>query len=151
MVSPFVLKSLELGPSALFNIIDDVRPEKYRERLGDDRFDLVEMVAHVADLEDVFLDRLRLAKEHPGSEVPGIDPTVRAVEKNYAERDLYHELEVFRNRRNDTLDFLKNLEPGEDKGTVILPMFGEIDIAFIAAGILAHDLYHVEQASRYLK
>lgn len=151
MLSPFVLHGLEVAPQALFNIIDDIRPEKYREKLAEDRFDLVEMVAHMADLEDVFLERLRLAYEHPGSASQGIDPAARAIEKNYAERDLYHELEVYKNRRNDTMDFLKNLQPGEEKRTIIHSMLGETDIAFLASNILAHDMYHVEQAARYLR
>jgi uncharacterized damage-inducible protein DinB len=151
MLSPLVLKGLEVAPSAFFHVIDDVRPEKYHERVAADRFDLVEMVAHLADFEDIVLERMRLAHEHPGSECMAIDPDARAAEKRYASRDLHHELEVFRNRRNDTLDFLKGLQPDEEARCVVHPAAGELTIADIAQNLLGHDVYHLEQASKYLR
>ena len=151
MPSRFVLKALELSPSAFFHVIDDVRPEKYRDRIAPDRFDLVETIAHLADLEDLVLERMRLACEHPGSTCVEIDPDARAMEKRYAERDLHHELDVFRNRRNDTLDFLANLPAGEETKSIVHPAYGEISIEYIAHSMLAHDMYHLEQASQYLR
>ncbi|MGV3615913.1 MAG: DinB family protein [Fimbriimonas sp.] len=151
MLSPFVLKGLEVAPSTFFHVIDDIRPEKYRERLEEDRFDLVEMVAHLADFEDLFLDRMRLAHEHPDSECVSLDPDARATEKHYATRDLHHELEVFRNRRNDTMDFLRTLQPGEETRCVKHPVMGDLSIEAIANSLLGHDMYHLEQASRYLR
>lgn len=151
MLSPFLIRALELAPSAFFHVIDDVRPEKYQERLGADRFNLSEMVAHIADLEDVYLERMRLALEKPGSAIEGLDPDARAEAKSYATRDLHHELEVYRNRRNDTLDFLKNLNPGDEKLTVKHPHFGELTITDLAINVVTHDTFHLEQASRYLR
>lgn len=151
MLSPFVIKALEVAPSAFFHVIDDVRTERYRDRIEADRFDLVEMVAHLADLEDLFLERMRLAHEHPGSDCPVIDADHRCTEKHYATRDLHHELEVYRNRRNDTLDFLRNLQPGEETRSVKHPAYGEMTIATIVGNTVAHDLYHLEQASQYLR
>lgn len=151
MLSPFVIKALEVAPSAFFHVIDDVRPERYRDRVEAERFDLVEVVAHLADLEDVFLDRMRLAHEHPGSPCVGFDPGERCIEKHYGTRDLHHELEVYRNRRNDTLDFIRNLQPGEETRSIQHPMFGELTIATMVGNIVAHDLYHLEQASQYLR
>jgi uncharacterized damage-inducible protein DinB len=151
MLSPILLKALECAPSAFFHIIDDVRSERYHDRVEADRFDLVEMVAHIADIEDTFLDRMRLAHEQPGAAVQGFDPTERASEKHYASRDLHHELEVYRNRRNDTLDFLRNLQPGEEDRTILHSEWGELTIAQIAQSLAFHDLYHLEQASRYLR
>lgn len=151
MVSPIVLAGLECAPSAFFHVIDDVRPERYTDRVDADRFNLVEMVSHIADLEDVFQDRLRTALEHPGSSVESFDPAARAEEKHYGTRDVHHELEVFRNRRNDTVDLLKNLQPGDAAKTFVHPKYGEMSIRELASAIAAHDLYHLEQASRYLR
>ena len=151
MLSPMLMTALERAPSAFFHVIDDVRPEKYHDRLEADRFDLVEMVSHMADIEDVFLDRMRLAHEHPGSDVAPYDPDARSKEKHYETRDLHHELEVYKNRRNDTLDFLKNLGEGEATRSIKHPVMGEITIAAIAQMLVCHDVYHLEQASRYLR
>lgn len=151
MLSPFVLKALAVAPSAFFHVIDDVRAERYRDRIDPDRFDLVEMVAHLADFEDLILERMRLAHEHPGSDCPTFDPDARCEAKHYATRDLHHELEVYRNRRIDTLDFLGNLQPGDEAKCVNHPHFGELTIATIVGNLVAHDLYHIEQASQYLR
>jgi hypothetical protein len=151
MLSPFVIEALEVAPNAFFHVIDDVRAKRYRDRIEPERFDLVEMVAHLADLEDLFLERMRLAYEYPGSECSNIDPDARCTEKHYTTRDLHHELEVYRNRRNDTLDFLRNLQPGEEARAVQHPTLGELTIATIAGNTVAHDLYHLEQAAQYLR
>lgn len=151
MLSPILLMGLECSPSAFFHVIDDIRPERYADRVEADRFNLVELVAHLADLEDVFQDRLRLAIEAPGTTAVGFDPMERAQEKHYGTRDLHHELDVYRNRRNDTIDILKNLKPGDESKTIHHPKFGEMTVIDIANGIVAHDMYHLEQASRYLR
>lgn len=143
--------AIELTPRALFRIIDCVQPARYAERLTEDRFTLLEMVAHLSDMEDVFLERMRLAMRKPGSTVEPVDETKRAVEKRYAERDIHHELDVFDNRRRDTMDFLRGLSPEEWKLHVVHPEFGDMTIEDLTHFVLGHDLYHLEQAAQYLR
>ncbi|MEI8282831.1 MAG: DinB family protein, partial [Armatimonadota bacterium] len=79
------LSSLQSTPKTLVNIVDQVKPDKYHEMTDPDRFNLAEMVAHLADFDDIFLDRLRLAHEAPGAKVESFDPDARAKEKHYQE------------------------------------------------------------------
>lgn len=143
-------KVLSLTPGALKRILSEVRPERYGDRLAPERFTLSEVIAHIADLEDAFLDRMRLAHEYPGSDAPALDPDARAEEHHYANKELYHELQVFENRRRDTLDFMANLTPEEWQRTINHPGLGVISIEQIAGMLVAHDLYHVEQACQYM-
>jgi uncharacterized damage-inducible protein DinB len=143
--------AIELTPSALRHIVDGVADEKYTDRLSDERFTLVEVVAHVADFEVIFLDRMTLAHESPGSTVVAFDEGQRAIEKRYAERDIQHELDVFENRRRDTVEFLKTLSEEDLNKTIIHPEWGELSIKDQINFLQGHDLYHLEQAGRYLR
>jgi uncharacterized damage-inducible protein DinB len=143
--------ALEHTPVTLRRILDDVRPERQTERVAEDRFTLLEMVAHLADWEDLFLDRMRLANEKPGSPVEVYDEGARATEKRYAERDLQHELDVFENRRRDTLDFLRGLSAEDWQKTFVHPERGTMTIQDQVTMLLGHDLYHLEQATQYMR
>ncbi len=145
------LKTLEQTPKTLFNIVDQVKPDRYNDMVDPDRFNLTEMVAHLADFEDIFLDRLRLAFEAPGSEITPIDPDARATEKHYATRDVHHELTVFDNRRRDLVEFMNTLQPEDWKKSFKHPEHGEVTIEEYANLILAHDLSHLAHAAAYMR
>jgi uncharacterized damage-inducible protein DinB len=145
------LSSLERTPKTLVNIVDQVKPEKFTEQTDPDRFNLAEMVAHLADFDDIFLDRLRLAHEAPGTTVESYDPDVRAKEKHYQEKDIHHELDVFENRRRDLVDFLSQLTPADWKKQFHHPDLGDTTIDEYANIIMAHDLSHLAHATSYMK
>ncbi|AIE87944.1 DinB family protein [Fimbriimonas ginsengisoli] len=147
---PYTL-AIELTPTTLRRLIDCVHADRYAEALEPDRFTLTEMVAHLADWEDLFLDRMRLAHEAPGSTVVVYDEGERAVEKHYSTRDLQHELDVFENRRRDTMDFLNGLSEEEWSKSFLHPQRGPLTIRDQVTMLLGHDLYHLEQASQYLR
>lgn len=138
-------------PSTLIRIIDDVRPEQYDTTLEEGRFTLKEVIAHLADLEQTWLDRITIAIEYPGSEVENFDEEGRAIEHHYADKDIHHELEVFENRRRDTVDYLLRLADDDWNNTIKHPIHGEISILEIVQFITGHDLYHIHQVSQYLR
>lgn len=148
-MNPYMLQ-MRHTPAILERTLDQIPSDRFQEPLQDGRFNLVEMVAHIADCEDIFLDRMRLAVEKPGANITPFDPETRALEKRYAERDIRHELQVFANRRRDTVDFLESISPEQAKLSVKHPQFGEMSVNEIATFLLGHDIYHLEQASEYL-
>ena len=85
------------------NRLDD-RPEA-------DRFTPREVVAHLADWEQVVLDRVRVANIQPGRAVPDEDPGERAIAHHYGDKDVFHEAEVFESRRQTTMEYLQGLDP----------------------------------------
>lgn len=145
------LSSLESTPKTLVNIVDQVKPDKYLDHTDPERFNLAEMVAHLADFDDIFLDRLRLAHEAPGATVESYDPDARAKEKHYDQKDIHHELDVFENRRRDLVDFLNTLTPADWNKQFHHPDLGETTIDEYANIILAHDLSHLAHATSYMK
>lgn len=132
-------------------MIDAVRPDQYDTKLEDDRFSLKEVIAHLADLEQTWLDRITIAVEYPGKPVENFDEEARAVEHNYAGKDIHHELEVFENRRRDTVDYLLRLADDDWNKTITHPKLGDLSVLQIVQIITGHDLYHISQVSQYLK
>lgn len=148
---PGLLHYMSLTPDALTRIVDCVKPEKYDERLDPDRFTLREAIAHLADFEVTILDRFAIAHERPGSTAENFDEEARAKEKAYATRDVHHELEVFGNRRRETIMFLETLSPEDMKKTYVHPQRGEMSIKEFIGTVLGHDLYHLDHATLYMR
>ncbi len=132
-------------------MVDSIRPELYDTSLEGGRFTLKEVVAHLADLEQTWLDRITTAIEFPGKAVEPFNEEARAVEHKYSEKDIHHELEVFDNRRRDTVDYLLRLADDDWANTITHPDKGEMTVLEIVQYITGHDLYHVHQVSQYLK
>jgi uncharacterized damage-inducible protein DinB len=132
-------------------MVDSIRPELYDTSLEGDRFTLKEVIAHLADLEQTWLDRITTAIEYPGKVIEGFDEAGRAIEHKYSEKDIHHELEVFDNRRRDTVDYLLRLAEDDWSNTITHPEKGEMSVLEIVQYITGHDLYHVHQVSQYLK
>ncbi len=145
------LLALRHTPTILERILDDVPADRYGERVAEDRFTLLEMVCHQADFEDIYLERMRAALKSDGIEVPDVDEGARALEKKYDGRDLRKELEVFANRRRDTVDFLESLSDEDLGKSFTKEGMGRVTIREYLAILSGHDLYHLEQASWYLR
>lgn len=148
-MTPYVLQ-MRNTPAILERLLDQIAPERYSEPLEDGRFNLIEMVAHLADGENIFCDRIRLAIEHPGTTITPFDPDERAALKEYGSRDIRHELTVFANRRRDTVDLLETIHGEQMDNTVKHPEFGPMTVKDMCAFLLGHDIYHLAQASEYL-
>lgn len=145
------LLALRHTPAILERILDDVSPARYGDRVSEDRFSLLEMVCHMADFEDIYLERMRAALKQDGVEVADVDEGLRAIEKRYDCRDLHKELEVFGNRRRDTISFLEELTDDQLSKRFTKEGIGMVTIAEYLAILSGHDIYHLEQATWYLK
>ncbi len=145
------LLALRHTPTIMERILDDVPADRHVERVAEDRFTLLEMVCHLADFEDVYLERMRAALKQDGVEVADVDEGQRAIDKKYDGRDLHQELVVFGNRRRDTVDFLEGLSDENLSRAFTKEGLGRVTIREYLAILSGHDLYHLEQATWYLK
>jgi uncharacterized damage-inducible protein DinB len=138
-------------PVTLTRIIDCVRPERYDEALEEGRFTLREVIAHMADWEETVLDRITKAVEYPGSTIEPFDEEARAVQHHYKDKDVHHELEVFENRRRDTVSYLLGLAEDDWNKTMVHPELGTRTVLEHVQMVVGHDMYHVHQLSQYMK
>lgn len=148
---PLLPYSLSLAhtPAILSRTIAHIPPERRSGTREEDRFDLLEMVAHLADSEAIFSARMRAAVEEDVPEFARLDMGQRAIDERYAERSLYEELALFAARRAETVAFVEGLTDAElDREFV--QAFGRMSVREFVGVLTGHDLYHLEQASSYL-
>jgi hypothetical protein len=145
-----LISALNSSPKIVERLLRVFPKTRLDDRSETDRFTPREVIAHLADWEQVILDRVRVAKIRPGNPGPVEDPTQRAMTHHYGDKDVFHEAEVFESRRQTTLEYLRDLNEVDWKKTFIHQSMGEVTIEAYMINILEHDMYHLEQLSCYL-
>ena len=106
--------------------------------------------AHLADYEQTVLDRIRVANLKPGAAVPAYDPDSRCNEHHFADKEVFHEAEVYESRREMTLDYLRDMSDEDLKKTFVNSVGDTVTVESYVVLVLGHDLEHIEQMSSYL-
>ena len=145
-----LLSALSSSPRIVERLLRVFPKSRLDDRSEPDRFTPREVIAHLADWEQVILDRVRVANMRPGSPGPVEDPSDRCLDHHYCDKEVFHEAEVFESRRGMTIDYLRNLNEVDWKKTFIHQSKGEITIEAYMVNILEHDMYHLDQLSCYL-
>ena len=84
----YLLRGLETTPDLLDRLLGDVSdPAAYDRRPDPERFTLREVLAHLADWEEVFRRRLRQTLDEDNPKLLGLDEGKLAVERDYAHAD----------------------------------------------------------------
>jgi hypothetical protein len=149
-MNAYLLPSLEFGPLVVRRLLDRLPAGRLDEALHPDRFTAREVVAHLADWEPIMRDRIRIALDQPGAEIPAYDEGQMALDHRYAEQDPAAQAEVFIRERAETAAFLRGLA-AEDWGKhAFHPERGRQSVEDLANLLLGHDLYHIEQLTEYL-
>lgn len=145
-----LLKALCSSPKVIERLLRVFPKSRLDDRPEIDRFTPREAIAHLADWEQVILDRIRVANIRPGSPGPVEDPSERALCHHYGDKDVFHEAEVFESRRRTTVEYLEMLNAVDWQKTFVHQSLGEITIEAYMVNILEHDMYHLEQLSCFL-
>ena len=149
-MNPYLLTAIPLGPSIFQRLVNRFDPSDLDKEFEPDRFTVREVIAHLADWEPLFRERMELALASPGSPIVTYDEGERAIELNYAAKDVQAELALYTAERAVTVAFLKSLAKPDFRLEYIHPAFGPKVIEDQANMLLGHDLYHVEQLTAYL-
>lgn len=147
-----LIDRLESFAATLPAAVGGVRPADARWRPDDTSWAIVEIVAHLADEEELdFPVRLRLLLEDPGQDWPPIDPEGWARERRYIERDLAAEAERFVRHRRDRVAWARSLPPGTDwSATKTHPAFGSMRAGDLLGAWCDHDALHLRQIAKRL-
>jgi hypothetical protein len=146
----YLFPGLELAPLTYERLIGAIPELRWDEKIDPDRFTLREAIAHVADWEPILLERLRTAVESPGSAIEAYDEGQRALDMNYNQTAPLEQVGLFRQKRAETVRFLRGLSTEKWSNTFIHPERGEISVADLANMLLGHDHYHLEHLSQLL-
>jgi len=120
----------------------DARPDP-------ERFTLREVLAHMADWELIWRERITRICTEEEPFLPSIDEGQIAVERNYATKDPGQSLRDFQTRRLELVHQIRNLPAG----AWILPAHreyvGDLDLFQLIVMIAGHDGYHLGQICEY--
>lgn len=147
---PYLMPSLELTPNVLDRLVALVPADRYDELTDPSRFTLREAIAHMADWEPIFLERIQAGVNQPGAEVQGMDESKRAVDQKYEDWDLQESLQKFRRARTATIAYLYGLTPEQWQTQVTHNEKGLMTAYDQANMLLGHDIYHIEHASQFV-
>lgn len=116
----------------------DARPDP-------DRFTLREMIAHVADWDLIFSERLNRLVNEETPFLPSVDEGILCAERNYANQDPHVNLTRLVESRAKLVAQFEALPSEAWNRTAHREFVGDINVGQLAAMILGHDAYHLRQ------
>lgn len=135
-----------LGQTSPEDVLWDLRPDP-------DRFTLREVLAHLADYEEVWRERVRQTREEAGAELFPADKDRLAVEHDYAHSDVVSTRAAFRQRRAALVEYLRDLVPEDWQKVSYLgsPNSSPLTLEEQAAFVVIHDAYHTQQVAVWVR
>ena len=151
-IKSYLLRDLEVTPDLLDRLLGEVTdPAVYDRRPDPERFTLREVLAHLADWEAVFLQRLRQTLDQDNPALVGLDEGRLAVDHDYAHADPAECRVRFRRGRRELLAALRGVTPGQWERVGIHSEIGLVSVETQAVMIASHDGYHLQQILEWLR
>lgn len=140
-----VLAAIGGTPDDLARLIKDRDDDDLLQPARDGGWGVVEVLAHLRDWEEVFLERVQRTATEDRPFLPSQDDELWPIERDYRGQDPARTLEQFRKLRGQLVAFLRTL-PAEawdrvaDHGVV-----GEVTLLWMADHVCDHDREHLDQ------
>lgn len=141
-----ILDTLRATPFELARLIEDKSDEQLAQPASDGEWGVVEILPHLRDWEEVYLDWIRelLEADTPALEV--VDDSLWAIEHDYANEPTRDALAAFRETRDDVVQLLEEIAAEAWSRRAIHPQVGELTLHQLADRMCDHDARHIEQA-----
>jgi Mycothiol maleylpyruvate isomerase N-terminal domain. len=149
----YLLSALEGAPSVIDRLLADLGPGDplWDRRPDPDRFTLREVVAHLADWDPIFTERLARTRDEDHPFLPDVDEGQVALDRNYAESDPRESQSRFRAGRAALVSLLRALPPDAWARAAEKENVGTLTIETQVTLICAHDGHHARQVVEWLK
>ena len=145
----YLMGALEGAPDIFEYILAGVSLEEIDRRPDPERFTIREIMAHLAEWEPIFLERMRRIRNENEPVLPNIDEGQLAIDHDYAHKDLAEQIRLFRAGRAQNVAFLNSLQPSDWQRTGKRPEIGVVTIEAIATLMPLHDAYHIRQICQW--
>jgi uncharacterized damage-inducible protein DinB len=146
----YLLHGLAATPVVIDRLMREAKPEDYDRRPDPERFTLREVMAHLADWEPIWLERLRKIQAEENPPLQGYDEGQWAIDHDYDHANVTERQDRFRAGRERLVKFLEELPPEQWERTGQHSQWGALSITALATLILGHDGYHLRQISEWL-
>ena len=145
----YLFTALEAAPALFDRLLSGLTDEETDRRPDPDRFTIREIMAHLADWEPVFLERLTRMRGEDHPTLPGYDEGQWAIDHGYAQTDWGAQARLFADRRRALVAFLRDCAPADWSRTADRPEIGTLTIESQALLIPLHDTYHLRQIAEW--
>ncbi len=148
-VYQYALIALEGTPAVFARLLDDLSEAEADAHLDPARFSLREAVAHLADWEGVFRQRMLLTQSEDNPLLQGYDEGQWAIDHAYAQSDWRAQLARFASERAQTTALIRSFTPEHLTRTGRHTEAGPISLQEQVLLITVHDGYHARQFAEY--
>lgn len=109
-----------------------------------------EIICHVRDTEEFFLNRFQMILSFPEPQFSLADAERWVAERQYLRNDAGEAISAFGKRRQETLQFINQIKPEEWERTCIHKVRGRMTLRDYFHLLASHDKVHLEQVKRAL-
>ncbi len=141
----YLMQGLAATPIIFESLLTGISEAELDNRPDPERFTLREVVAHMADWEGIWLERMVAMRDLDNPALPSYDEGQWAIDHDYAHADMTQELAKFRSAREKTVAFLETLSGEQWERPGVHSEMRSITIGALAALVLGHDGYHQRQ------
>jgi uncharacterized damage-inducible protein DinB len=146
-----VLGALAAAPRRLAASIRRARGPKLRRRPAPGEWSVVEVLAHLLDVELVLGFRVRKTAAEPRSVLTAWDQERWTAGLRHRRADARHTLAAFTALRADTVALMRRLTPAQRRASGRHAEYGRIRVDQMVAHVAEHDLNHLQQIQTTLK
>ena len=147
----YLVRSITGTPDVLDELLHEIDAAHpvWDRRIEEDRFTLREVIAHLADWDSVWLERISRIHKEEEPELPDYDEGQFAIDRDYAHWDFAETLDKFRASRDELVTYIGHLSDSE--WARIGHKDGNVwSIEAWIVQICAHDGYHMQQVAEWL-
>jgi uncharacterized damage-inducible protein DinB len=143
---------LEGFPEDLKRIVftDGVSPEDFLRPGSDGGWGVSEILPHLRDWEEIFLERTQriINEDHP--HIPGVDDSLWPIERDYRGQDPERVFASFQALREEHLALIRSLSAAAWNRTGEHSLFGTVSLHWMLNHVCDHDEEHLQQAREVL-
>jgi hypothetical protein len=144
----WIIAHLRIHADGFAHLFRDLSEDQARWKPAADRWSLLEVVNHLCDEErEDFRQRIDLVLTDPKAPWPPIDPEGWVTARRYNERSAVESLDNFHKERAHSLTWLQELTSPNWQAVHNHPQMGPMSAEGLLANWLAHDLFHIRQAT----
>ena len=147
-----LLDALKATPETLTGLLTGISDaQALSARGGDENWSIVEVVCHLRDAEEFFIQRMQSMRDQENPAIIGYDQEALARQRNYKAANLQAALAEFIVFRQQMIREFSNLTSDQWLRTGQHNELGQITIFAQAVHHAAHDAIHCAQIARQLR
>jgi uncharacterized damage-inducible protein DinB len=142
-----ILAELASFPDEFYRLVlADHEPADFLKPARDGGWGVVEILPHLRDWEEIYLDRFQRLIHEDQPHLPAYDDELWAIERDYRGQDPFETFEQFRQLRGQVLELLRELSSEMWQRQGEHGAYGIITVQWLADHICDHDREHLQQA-----